>query len=156
MTFKILTEEGKVIHQAVIRSAAAAGEGAFINQRANESAKGSPVEQEPCNDELDPEERSKATEEEPMNEDDEAKMFKKTMQKDIVRSQREQAIRAGKPLLNIDTSALLRWTFINDPDEKGEQIRAKIDDIAPTGDWTADHKHRLFRFKVKIRERKFE
>jgi hypothetical protein len=46
--------------------------------------------------------------------------------------------------------------FINDPDEKGEQIRAKIDDITPTGDWTADCKHQLFRFKVKIRERKFK
>jgi hypothetical protein len=42
MTFKILTEEGKIIHRAVVRSAA--GEGAFVNQRANESAKGSPVE----------------------------------------------------------------------------------------------------------------
>jgi hypothetical protein len=43
MTFKILTEEGKVIHRAVVRSAA--GKGAFINQWASESAEGSPVEQ---------------------------------------------------------------------------------------------------------------
>jgi hypothetical protein len=83
MTFKILTEEGKIIHRAVVRSAA--GEGAFVNQRANESAKGSPVEKEPCNDELDPEERSEATEEESPDDDDETKTVKKAMQKDIVR-----------------------------------------------------------------------
>jgi hypothetical protein len=154
MTFKILTEEGKIIHRAFVRSAA--GDAAFNNQRANESAEGSPTEQGSCNDELEPEERSEAPEEEPTDGDDEPTMFKKAMKKDIVRSCREQAIRAGKPLLNIDTSALLGRTFINDPDEKGEQVWAKIDDIAPTNDWTADRKHRLFRFKVKIGERKFE
>jgi hypothetical protein len=39
------------------------------------------VEQEPCNDELDPEERSEAIEEEPTAEDDEVKTFKKALQK---------------------------------------------------------------------------
>ena len=90
------------------------------------------------------------------DEEEEEVPFVKSMKRDIVRSRREQAIRAGKPLLNIDTSALLGRTFINDPDETGEQVRAKIDDIAPTGDWTADRKQRLFRFKAKIGEKRFE
>ena len=36
MTFKVLTEEGKVIHRSVVRSAAV--DGAFVNKRADDKA----------------------------------------------------------------------------------------------------------------------
>jgi hypothetical protein len=150
MTFKILMEEGKVIHRA-----------GQLQERGRSSTN------KPTNQPRDHQwnrshammnwtQKNETIEEESTTEGDEAKTFKKALQKDIVRSRQEQAIRAGKPLLNIDTSALRGRTFINDPDEKREQTRAKIDDIAPTGDWTADRKHQLFRFQVKIGERKFE
>jgi hypothetical protein len=62
MTFKVLTEEGTVIHRAVVRSAT--GKRAFINQRANESAEGSPVEQGTYDEESDHEKQSEMNEEE--------------------------------------------------------------------------------------------
>lgn len=149
MTFKVLTEEGKIIHRSIVRSAAL--EGAFVNRRAEDKAKGSMVAQEEEGATQDED-----AEEPETTQEDDTHSFDRKIQKDILRSRREQAIRAGKPLMNIDTSALLGRTFINDPDTNGEQVRAKIEDIAPTGDWTADRKQRLFRFRASIGEKRYE
>ena len=164
MTFKILTEDGKVIHRGVVRSAT--GDGAFINKRAEDSAKDTTVAQDedvfdvqlPEETETSQRQESRAEDsDEPTKQDsNEDQSFMTKVRKDILRSRRERAVKAGRPLHNIDTSTLLGRTFINDPNEEGEQVRAKIDDIIPTGDWTADRKHRLFRFKAKVGEQRFD
>ena len=120
MTFKVLTSEGKIIHRSVVRSAA--GEGAFINIRADSDAAKSVVRKEeptagPSQDET---------------------SFESKIHEDIVRSKRDKRVELGQRLPNVDASKLLGRTFISEPDEKGEQLRAKIESIIPLGDHTAD------------------
>ena len=45
MTFKVLTEEGKVIHRSVVRSAAV--DSAFVNRRVDKKADASVVGKDP-------------------------------------------------------------------------------------------------------------
>ena len=46
-------------------------------------------------------------------------------------------------------------TFISDPDEEGEQVRAKILEAEGTGDHTADKKKELFKLKCRVGEKIF-
>lgn len=75
---------------------------------------------------------------------------------DIVRSKRDKRVELGQRLPNVDASKLLGRTFISEPDDKGEQLRAKIESIVPLGDHTADGKQELFRFRSRVGERVFE
>ena len=56
----------------------------------------------------------------------------------------------------IDPSTLLGRTFINNPDENGEQVRAKIDGIEFTGKTTPDWKQELFHFRSRVGEKTFK
>jgi hypothetical protein len=58
-------------------------------------------------------------------------------------------------LPTVDTSALLGRTFIDDPDEEGNQRRARIESIEPTKAKTPDQQE-LFRFRAAIGEKRFE
>ena len=158
MTYKILTADDKVISRGIVRSAVK--EGAFINKRADEKAEDSTVSksepeavsQEDKGEQVDsvePPSREVIT----TGSDQD---FVTKLKKDIVLSRRERAILKGRPLHNIDTTALLGRTFINDPGEDGEQKRAKINDIMPTGDWTADRTQRLYRFQATVGDKVYE
>ena len=46
--------------------------------------------------------------------------------------------------------------FINNPDENGEQVCAKIDEIEFTGKTTPDGKQELFCFRSRVGEKTFE
>jgi hypothetical protein len=41
----------------------------------------------------------------------------------------------------VDVEGLRGRTFVNDPDEEGNQVRAKIIAVEPTDQLTADKKH---------------
>ena len=75
---------------------------------------------------------------------------------DILRSRREEALERGEPLPNVDTSNLMGRTFIDDPDEEGVQVRAKIVDIMATDEETAEAKEQLYRFRCQVGDRSFE
>ena len=130
MTYKILTEEHKVIHRAVVRSAMK--HGAYKNRRAE-----APVV-------------------ETVDDDDEEPSFQEKAEADILRSRQEDAVERGESLPTIDASDLIGRTFINDPDDEGVQIRAKVEEILPTDRRTTDKQHELFRFRCKVGEEVFE
>jgi Reverse transcriptase (RNA-dependent DNA polymerase) len=75
---------------------------------------------------------------------------------DVVLSKREPWVAEGKSLPTVDVVNLLGRTFINDPDSHGEQVRATIEHIDPTGDKTVDGKHELFKFRSRVGEKTFE
>ena len=56
----------------------------------------------------------------------------------------------GKPLPTIDLDSLLNRTFISQPDDHGEQTRAKIISAQPLDETTADGSEQLHRFKCKV------
>ena len=60
----------------------------------------------------------------------------------------------GMPV--IDISGLVGRTFIADPDENQEQVRAKIERINPTNEATADGSEELYKFRCKVGDRRFE
>jgi hypothetical protein len=62
----------------------------------------------------------------------------------------------GENMKVIDVEKLLGRTFINDPDENQEQHRVQVDDISPTGEFTADGSEELYRFRCKAGDTTFE
>ena len=56
----------------------------------------------------------------------------------------------------VDVSELLKRSFITLPDEDGEQHRAVIEEVLPTGETTADKTEPLFKFKAKVGSKVFE
>ena len=95
MTFKILSEEGKIIHWSVVRSVAT--EGVYRNMQADENARDTTI--------------SKDTE--PHT----------TIQPgDVVLSKHDNVIGPDYMLPSIDVPVLLGRTFINDPNEREEQV----------------------------------
>jgi len=78
------------------------------------------------------------------------------LEKDIVKSKRESGDMGEMLLPTLDVSSLQNRTFINDPDERGEQVRATIESMKPTGNKTADGKEELFRFWCRSGEKTFE
>jgi hypothetical protein len=71
-------------------------------------------------------------------------------------SKREGEVKNGGNLPHVELSTLLGRTFINDPDENGEQVRAKIEVVEPTGKTTSDGNQELFRFRARVGEKMFE
>ena len=120
MTFKILSEEGKVIHRSVVCSAAT--EGVYRNKRADENVKGTSVSKDP-----DP--------------------YSTTQLEEVVLFEQDGMEGLDHSLPNIDVPVLLGRTFINDPDETGEQTRAWIEKVEPIGRTTPDGKQELFQFR---------
>jgi hypothetical protein len=151
MTFKVLTCEEKVINRAVIRTAM--GEGAFVNKRADQMST-SPIAKFDINEDSTP-----AVETVTDEDDDESitsqERVEKEIKDDIVKSRRERDIENGELLPTVDVESLLGRTFINDPDELGQQQRAKIEHIEPTDERTSD-KQILYRFRSKIGEKRYD
>ena len=58
-------------------------------------------------------------------------------------------------LPTINASTLVGRTFITDPDEEGEQLRAKTDMIEATQHATADGKEKLWEFRCRVGDKKF-
>ena len=56
----------------------------------------------------------------------------------------------------IDVSSLLKRSFITEPDENGEQVRAVIQEIEATGEKTADKTQELFKFRAKAGDETYE
>ena len=56
----------------------------------------------------------------------------------------------------IDVSDLINRTYITNPDEDGEQLRAVIDQIEKTNERTADKKETLYKFRAKAGDKVYE
>jgi hypothetical protein len=118
MTFEILTANDKIIHRSVVRSAV--GTGAFRNRLTDNSAVNDDMVL-PAADNADTADAT-ALDTPSLPTDD---AFIALAEDDVIHI--------------IDTSVLLGWTFIHDPDVLGEQWRATIDEIIPM-DQTAIHR----------------
>jgi hypothetical protein len=144
MTFKVMTSEEKIISRAVVRSAMKGG--AFTNKRADQLAnplvaKFDPLGTVPLLNPIQGEEEGSEESDGSDTEEPklmEAQKFEASVLEDIVRSKREDAIERGGQLPTMDPSTLLGRTFINDPDEEGNQQRATIESIEPTDATTPD------------------
>ena len=73
-----------------------------------------------------------------------------------IHSQIEAYIRAGGTLPTVDVGDLLDRTFISEPDENGEQMRARIRGIETTEKSTSDNTQRSFKFKCEVKDKVFE
>ena len=166
MTYKILTEDNKVICRAVVRTALKTG--GYDNKRAKEAApnRAPKYETEPVtvNEDDEADETVPVTVTEEDDDDEEAEEEEMSPQEefisewkdDIVRSLHEDRVEKGEGLPTIDTSGLLGRTFIPDPDENGEQHRAKVENVEPMGETTSDHTEQLYKFRCKVGEKTFE
>ena len=56
----------------------------------------------------------------------------------------------------VDAGKLRGRTFLSNPDIEGDQYQATIDDVQPTGEFTADQCKALYRFKCNHKGRDFE
>ena len=74
---------------------------------------------------------------------------------DRISSRREAMELDISPLPTINAGTLVGRTFITDPDEEGEQVRAKIDMIEATQHATADGKEKLWEFRCRVGDKKF-
>ncbi|MCA1800264.1 MAG: hypothetical protein LC650_03130, partial [Actinobacteria bacterium] len=148
MTYKILTEDDKIITRAVARSALK--EGGFCNKRA-----------EKANPKRAPTSPSTNVEVEDVDSDDEEDQdeetdFIKSINEDIVKSLHQDRVDRGEMLPTIDSTGLLGRTFIPNPDDNGEQTRAKVEGVDLIGKQTADGKEELYRFRCKVGDKTFE
>ena len=82
-----------------------------------------------------------------------ARQFRQDAEHDVIYSAHEGD---EDSLPVIDIKNLLGRTFITNPDDEGEQHRAKIIDALPTGDTTPDGKDAILRFKCRHGDRLFE
>jgi hypothetical protein len=158
MTYKILTEDNKIIHRAVARSANKMG--GFDNKRAKEAAPmGSPEwdipnvsgpSVETVTDDDDNEE-DEVISEEPERDD-----FIKSAKEDVLKSLHEDKVARGEDLPTIDSTGLLGRTYLPDPDENGEQTRAKVEAVELTDNKTADGTEQIYKFRCRVGEKTFE
>ena len=165
MTYKILTEDDRIIHRAVARSALK--EGGFDNRKAKAAApQGRPEEVLRHVSDKEKEEIEKVIVEDVHDSDSEdededetkekKKKFRESCAKDVLRSLNEDRVRRGVPLPTLDTSGLLGRSFIPDPDEEGEQHRGKVVGVEETGDLTVDRNEELYKFRCRVGEKEFE
>ena len=179
MTYLVLTENDKVIPRSVLRTANK--EGTFDNIRAKEAAPNR-APMEPRTEVLadakafseDPKDSSdvipETVEEDEENqetkvEDTPIEMFpddpaepevteSKADIPDRIHTRSEQNEAKSMPTINV--GSLIDRTFISDPDEDGEQLRAQVQNIEDTGKHTADGREALYEFKCKVGEKTFE
>ena len=157
MTYKILTEDNKIIHRAVARSGTKTG--GFDNKRAKKASPNrsphpdvpgiSEVQVETVDDEDDLETNETPTE-------DSVNDFIKSAKEDVLRSLHEDKVERGENLPTIDSTGLLGRTFLPDPDENGEQTRAKVEAVELTEDKTADGTEQVYKFRCRVGEKTFE
>ena len=165
VTFKILTEDMKVIARSVVRTATKPG--AYQNKRAN--AQAPQLAPRPVTNGLrideDVHKISVETvtdgDEESTHEDDanavsEPSANPGTTQSTFLKTAMEEAVEAGRDLPTIDISEILGRTFITTPDHDGEQQRAQIMDAEFLQDRTADEAQPLIKFKCRVGNRRFD
>jgi len=147
MTYKILTEDDKIIYRAVARTARKTG--GFENVQAKDSA----PQSYPRTKVVTVEDGESDDEEE---EKEEESSFVKKAKEDILKSVHEDRVNKGELLPTIDSTGLLGRTFIPDPDENGEQKRAKLEAVELTGNQTADGKEEIYKFRARVGDKTFE
>ena len=90
---------------------------------------------------------------EEINSNPESDKFRKEFDRDVIRSKTD-LMEENMP--SVDIKGLLGRTFITDPDEDGEQHRAKVVEAHATGDNTSDGKDAILRFKCEHGDHMFE
>ena len=163
MTFKILTDGGKIISRSLVRSATEPG--IFQNPKANLAAPDiAPVEPNATvkigNEKVgivvetvDDDDDQGSSGQEDNDEDAPSISHQHTK---IFSSAMEDTLNKGGSLPTFDSSDLLGRTFITNPDDNQEQRRAKIFDIALSDERTADGMQPLFSFKAKVGDKVHE
>jgi hypothetical protein len=73
-----------------------------------------------------------------------------------IHSRIDAYIKARGTLPTVQVGDLLGCTFISEPDEEGEQMRAKNSGIHATGVTTLDDMEQLYKFKCKVKDKVFE
>ena len=171
VSFKILTENMKVITRSVVRTATKGG--VYQNLRANSKApklaphkstnnlklgdqevdiyiQPPPPKKEAKSDELPLEPGEKRKKKPDPNVDTQE------AQKTFLTSAIEAAHGKDATLPTIEGNDILGRTFISTPDENGEQFRTQIVDVELLQDRTADGAEPLLRFKCKAGNKRFE
>jgi hypothetical protein len=157
MTYKILTEDNKIIHRAVARSGNKTG--GFDNKRAKKAApRRSPQPDIPGMQEPHVETVSDEEEEEGeiLDDKEDSNDFIRSAKEDVLKSLHEDRVDRGEDLPTIDSTGLLGRSFIPDPDENGEQTRAKVEAVELTDDKTADGTEQIYKFRCRVGEKTFE
>jgi hypothetical protein len=70
-----------------------------------------------------------------------------------IHSRIDACIEAGATLPTVHVADLLCRTFISEPDETGEQMRASISKIKAMEDTSADYMQRMYKFQCKVRDK---
>ena len=148
MTFKTLTSKGTIIHRAVVRTAVCYGP--YRNLRADSDAM---IEDEDEDDSDTEAALFKQQFIQDMETDPSERKFQRDIDSDIVRSLAEER---GQPMPIVDIKGLLGRTFITNPDDDGEQHRARVIGATATEETTPDGKDAILRFKCQHGERMFE
>ena len=179
ITFKILTEDMKIITRSVVRTATKPG--AYQNLRANARAptiapkptthnlhmngKEEKIVVETVEEDDDEESSDDVDEQVELDLDSDAGTKKKkedpnvdpaAAQKTFLKTAMEDAVNNGADLPTIDVSDILGRTFITTPDHDGEQKRAKIVEAEFLQQRTADQMEPLIRFKCSVGDERFE
>ena len=152
MTFKIITNEGKLISRSLVRSATEPG--IFQNVKANEAAPN--VAPKEPNATVEIGDKKVGVIIESVDDDDENDTSDDTTSHGPQRISLTSAVKDGESLPTFSSKDLLGRTFITNPDEEQEQRRAKIFDVVLDDERTADGKQPLFRFKAKVGDKTFE
>ena len=164
LTFKVLTEDAKVVSCSLVRPATKTG--IFENRKAMEKAPSiAPVrlnakvkvgnkevevvipetvtddeEDDGESQDHDPDTEVNATITELSNKEPDPP-------KEFLRSAMEEVLEKGGELPTLASADILGHTFITTPDEEGEQVRAKIEGVWPHEEKTADQMDPLWKFK---------
>jgi len=163
MSYKILTESGKIITRSVVRTATKGGP--FWNKR----AEGLAVSLAP----LKPSRRLKVKNQiiDVAVETDSVNRKVKPAVQDTggiedhndsatepikLRTAMEEIISKGGSLPEIDAQDIIGKSFISMPDEKGEQQRARIVDVDISKEKAVDRDEHMLRFKCKVGEKTFD
>ena len=165
ISFKILTEDMKIITRSVVRTATKPG--VYQNLRANALAPtlapkpvtaGLKINEEVRPVTVDTVDESEESDSEPVNEEQKGDPNKDptVARNTFLRSAMEDAVKNGKDLPTIDIVDILGRTFITTPDHEGEQRRAIVEEAEFLQQRTADQAEPLIRFKCSVGERRFE
>ena len=73
-----------------------------------------------------------------------------------IHSRIDEYIESGGTLPTVDVGDLMGRTFITDPQDDGEQTRAKVVGIEALAEATADNAERLYKFKCTVKDKVYE
>ena len=148
MTFKVLSEDRKIVHRAVVRTATKGG--MFRNLRADkESPTLAPPERRLPGNGNTPE----GTSEGPTGTGSD---FTNRIREDIIKSKWDRHVEEGGSLPTLPIEDLIGRTFIDDPNEQGEQSRGTIEEAFPTGMKSSDGTDEVYKFRCRVGEETYE